>query len=143
MFENGLELTTLDSGEVFIYLVSGSSSDIIHLDKGTTASLVVGASADIDTSDITDTAQATLTQVTVAGSQPFSFTVSTLVNGVAVTVSDPQHGQAGETVEWAVPVDAIVLTGTVGVDGFRITVTNTDNNKAAAYSANISYRTSI
>ena len=126
------------SGELVVS--SGGISGTTNVEFGTTASLAAGASADVDTADIA-ASTSTLKQISVGGEQPFFFTVSRVENAVVTQISAEMHGQGGETVHWAPQVEPQLTGGAAGLDAWRVSVTNNDNNKAATYGVTIEHLT--
>jgi len=119
---------------------TGGVSGTANVEFGATASLAAGASADVDTADIAATTS-TLRQVSVASEQPFFFTVSRVENAVVTQVSGEMHGQGGETVFWRTAVDAQLTGGAAGLDAWRVSVTNNDNNKVSVSNVTFEHTT--
>lgn len=124
-------------GSINVTLAAGGTSNV---EFGTTASLAAAASADIDTADIA-ASTTTLKQITVAGEQPFFFTVSKVENAVATIVTGEMHGDAGSSIHYIPQVDLASTGGAAGLDAWRVSITNNDNNKASTFSATIEHVT--
>lgn len=131
---------SVDSSGVLNVNTTGAGGTKVFT-NGTTASLAAGASADIDTADIASATGSDLLQVCVGSEQPIFFTISTVEDGTATVVAGPIYVNDGTTYCWDVPADAVSLTGgNAGLDAFRISITNNDNNKAATSTALICHR---
>ena len=112
------------------------------IEFATSAVLTPSSSEDLDsTTNIADTVTAELRGVWVASEQPFFFTISTVENGVATVRTGFFHGLPSSTVILEFPAGLFPITGTAGVDNYRVSVTNNDNNKDALISATFYYRT--
>lgn len=127
-------LSTDTSGNLNVNVVSEGSNETVTLDDPAGQSLAAGVSGDFDTADIASANESDLRQLVVSGTQPWTATVSTVEDGTATVVARGLSGQAGESVIWDIPQDAISLNGgNAGLDAFRVTVTNEDNNKTGDF----------
>lgn len=136
-------VSTDASGNVNVNIVSGAGGTPIEheVDAPVPAgqSIAAGASFDFDTADL-DGQDHTLVQVTVAGTQAWTARVYTVEDGTEDQLTAPIAGAAGETVIWDIPSGAVALTGgNVGLDAFRVEITNQDNNSSGVFAVNIFY----
>lgn len=136
-------LSTDTDGNLNVNVVSNTEAGTPSLETDSSAALAAGASDDLDTADITSANLSSLTDVWVGGEQPGSYTISTVEDATATVVAGPFYFAAGETHHWHVDrQDVVTLNGgNAGLDAFRVTVTNEDNNRASDYTATFLFAT--
>lgn len=106
----------------------------------TTATVAAGASADLDSAQVTTDKTAHLLALVVASSVPFKAVLQSVLNGVATT-KVVSFRPAGNSWDWSPPggfITAVQDAG-VGFDGFRVVITNLDTSEAADVYATFLY----
>jgi len=131
---NMQSLLTDTDGHLQVDVLTGGGADTPSSPSAediTSASLAAGATTDLDSTDVgSDTLY--LSGVDVWSSIPWKARIMTVANAVE-TVIAVIGGQAMHTVQWRPPHRKYISQGPVGAgfDGFRVEMTNLDNNDAA------------
>lgn len=100
----------------------------------TSAALVDGGQTDLDSAQISSGLTGKLISILMNASVPLKGELKTVLNGIESSVVLTIFAQAGDNVWVNLPSKEFVTqveSATPGLDGFRLTVTNLDNENAA------------
>lgn len=131
-------------GHLQVDVLSGAGSDAPSnptVDTASSSGTAAGASANLDSSEITEAEK--LWAADVSASVPFKFKIQKVENTVATDVTNLMFGRANETIRWTAPHrDFAAHAGaSAGTDVFRVVATNMDNSQAADLHAAFYYST--
>lgn len=103
-----------------------------------TGAIAVSTPTNVDSAPIGAALTGTLAQVVVHSEQPFSFNIQAGAAGGPTQVAGEMGANAGGTVIWDVPDDAITAAAT---EIFRAVCTNCDTSDTATIHVTFCYRT--
>jgi hypothetical protein len=130
-----------NSGRLQVDVVTGGGETAPTsptIDTASSSALAAGASADLDSAEITTTSY--LGQVVVASSVPFKAVVKKVLNGSATTVATIFGGPNVPAVYRPAHRQYVAVTASAGVDVFRVSVTNEDASEAADVYSSFEYQ---
>lgn len=118
----------------------GLTSPTVAHDSG--LAVAAGSSADLDSAQITSSLTGKLVALLVSASVPTKAELKTVLNGSESAVLMTMFSKAGQNAMIVLPNKDFVTqihSATAGFDGFRVTVTNLDNENAADLYATFFY----